>query len=301
MNEDVEMAEIPPKTLRRYFALNPVKGGLGGLALLEEGRLWFSNISNFNDPFDTLPRHDVVAKYTYDYLIRREYAFLPPGKDPDFNRYLRRHKDRLPIVERRAQLLYPHKYRAAFASRFGVVCFCGGDESVLMLAHYADGHRGFVVELDYLQIGPVGEMRKVVYSNERVHVDASGEEALWTKSPHWSYEAEYRLIVPIAALASTFQGGVTCHYLEVDVKLVRRVYLGWLWDHGADRNPNEAMRLLKALSREELSHVEVVQMEPAAGDYSLIPRKLEKTEIAEKIEFLQSAKRSSVNTDVTPT
>jgi hypothetical protein len=82
----------------------------------------------------------------------------------------------------------------------GVFCVSTKRDNLLMWAHYADSHRGICLEFDGLS-NLMAHAHKVTYSVERVPINpfddsdaAMMDKSLLTKSDHWSYEAEWRLI-----------------------------------------------------------------------------------------------------------
>ena len=87
-------------------------------------------------------------------------------------------------------------------SQLGVACFSENRDDMLLWAHYADGHRGFCLEFD-TSAQPFRKAKKVVYSTEypsfnyfdlaiRKKFDAAS--MLATKSKHWEYEQEWRIV-----------------------------------------------------------------------------------------------------------
>jgi hypothetical protein len=101
--------------------------------------------------------------------------------------------------------------RAAFEDRRkiqfeqrGVCCFSEKRDDLLMWSHYADGHRGFCLELDG-SLDPFSQARKVTYADKVPLVNPLGllldpkkfsplEAMMLTKSIHWAYEHEWRLL-----------------------------------------------------------------------------------------------------------
>ncbi|WP_223668938.1 DUF2971 domain-containing protein [Kangiella shandongensis] len=95
-------------------------------------------------------------------------------------------------------------------NKFGVQCFCkNGLTNPLMWAHYADNHKGFCIEYEYnprevaccqggkFAMYPVSYTSKLpkFSLNEVVFAPKEmTEKLLATKSTHWAYENEYRLI-----------------------------------------------------------------------------------------------------------
>ncbi|HET6363174.1 MAG TPA: DUF2971 domain-containing protein [Gemmatimonadota bacterium] len=116
----------------------------------------------------------------------------------------------------------PHLSRvvhAAAGARVGMLCFTETPDSLLMWGHYADGHRGLVYGFDPQhaffdqRIGSedgVPSLQRVEYSRRRPRVTASDTDApkdalaeflanrfFFTKSNDWSYECEWRLVLPL--------------------------------------------------------------------------------------------------------
>jgi hypothetical protein len=101
---------------------------------------------------------------------------------------------------------------------WGIFCASGTRDSLLMWAHYADHHRGAVLEFqgDAVKDSPLIVAKPVRYSKDRPLVCRSGEDLVerslmapllevtnrilddlvYTKSPEWQYEEEYRLAIP---------------------------------------------------------------------------------------------------------
>jgi len=96
-------------------------------------------------------------------------------------------------------------------------CFSANVTSILLWAHYADQHRGYCIEYALGELPPSDLRRRltmpVVYSHQLFDTTAIFEEAAkgdfnnlyavaasLRKAPYWSYEDEWRLIVPAGIL-----------------------------------------------------------------------------------------------------
>jgi hypothetical protein len=82
----------------------------------------------------------------------------------------------------------------------GVLCVSEINDDILMWSHYADCHRGICFEFDGMGT-LMAHAQKVSYATERQFINpyrddnvTAMEKALLTKSDHWSYEREWRLI-----------------------------------------------------------------------------------------------------------
>lgn len=116
-----------------------------------------------------------------------------------------------------------------------ISCFSEEKESILMWSHYADFHRGFCIEYNFKQLD-FSDIRgrmlfPVLYTEELFDATSYfmeqlkrgkiniffGEYAAITKSLEWSYEKEWRLIIP---------GGVFEKACPYSVPKPKAVYLG---------------------------------------------------------------------------
>jgi len=91
------------------------------------------------------------------------------------------------------------------ANNFGILCFTRRWKNPLMWSHYAEKHRGVVLEFEIDEEALI----KVRYTRKRISFDLSkvaladgfssddAELLARTKSHHWSYEREYRVAVKL--------------------------------------------------------------------------------------------------------
>ena len=113
---------------------------------------------------------------------------------------------------------FGRSFQEKFGERFGVLSLSANPTSLLMWAHYADCHRGFVIgfrsEHPFLNrneaAGAIGRVFPVTYAENRPaitaydptipieeHADRLIREILLTKSVEWAYEVEHRVILPL--------------------------------------------------------------------------------------------------------
>jgi hypothetical protein len=119
-----------------------------------------------------------------------------------------------------------------FSDDLGVICFSANLNSLLMWSHYADGHRGFVVEFDpkHSMFSP-NDFDHVRYVQERHSVHEGGTPAefkvlVMAKSKQWEDEAEWRLMIPNNRLQPVPEGKQTHYYLPLPEDAVKAVFLG---------------------------------------------------------------------------
>jgi hypothetical protein len=167
---------------------------------LSDARLWFSNPTHFNDPFDCAL--DVsIADFTEDdaRLFLDKIAPTPQIKQQLHSRL------NLEDVRKRAPLSIRQTLKRVFEVGQGVCCFSELVDSLLMWGHYADGHRGFCLEfattgdplkstfaVSYCDEFPTLQVKDLFPDNpETVQTILKG---VLTKSTWWSYEKEWRAL-----------------------------------------------------------------------------------------------------------
>jgi hypothetical protein len=173
--------------------------------VLEGGMIRFSQPAVFSDPSELRP---ALSKVLSEQATEREFEQLAQ-EEPEVQRL------REPILcevkqlsSRRAAAMQEYATRK-FNENFGILSLTRRPDSLLMWAHYANGHQGFVIEFDdrhpwfhqgYEGFDDLGHLRGVRYSERRPYasMDELNEvDLLLTKSVEWKYEEEMRLIMPL--------------------------------------------------------------------------------------------------------
>ena len=210
------------------------------LQILKERTLWFSSAKKFNDPFDSsiiyrFDKSSYKVKYKWaDSVIREEQSHLSNAQ---------RHKM---IIQRLSEIDNDSDYFSQTNDflisknyqKFGICSLTATHNNLLMWAHYANFHTGFVVGLDNKEILKMQEkLAKIddvllnLYSIEyktnqpmikfyKSMLSKSWEDdiikLLISKSIHWRYEKEFRLI---------YWNKVNFN-LEIEPNLIKELYLG---------------------------------------------------------------------------
>lgn len=211
-------------------------GNDGALRFLNSGMLRFTQPVEFNDPFEMQPFvRGLVDESTienqfreqFDSVLDSEIAKALSGLTPqqralvdsvmsqDSLRHTvqRQSPQALGLVKQLERFSTPLVRRRIYDTvneNLGVLCLTEEPVSPLMWAHYADQHKGAVIEFDAKHLffnrrrGPNDDLRHfrpVTYTQERPAVFLSESNAVdffYFKSPEWEYEHEWRLIVPLA-------------------------------------------------------------------------------------------------------
>ncbi len=176
--------------------------------IFEENRIKSSTPSTLNDPFEWKP---VVAEQATADQIWKTVTTThnrAPLPEPPTRVTVAKMKSNVPAAAKR----YQDQFRINLEKKTRIICFSQRDDGILMWAHYADRHKGFVVGFkpevlrrDY----PHSGFYKVGYGIERPvvphpYVGVSDENqliaAVTQKSTEWKYEEEWRLLVDVGHL-----------------------------------------------------------------------------------------------------
>lgn len=191
----------------KFFKYRGMSGGNEKLVerTVLHNELYMATSGSFNDPFDLSPVFSFEG-----------------SKEEQIEDYIRLHKKfgeqcdgdlreiATALVEQRlspgaiedTEAIMSASHRLAVADVTGVYCLTTKPDNLLMWAHYADNHKGICLEFSSQIALEVGVPMKVEYSHLRTPIRMYGaqenslELSLCTKSCHWAYEDEWRLIRP---------------------------------------------------------------------------------------------------------
>jgi hypothetical protein len=268
--------------------------------VVANGKLRFTQPQDFNDPFEVLPNIDALlppdkfrsyfsqfendAKHDFDKALREKLANagLPPelatllpydalkAVGLDFTSMA---ESILPVMLVAERERFSTHIQQTTGEKLGILSLSENPTSLLMWAHYAASHHGFVLEFDSAhpffnqQKNPREALRHllpVTYSTERPSItlyDPDADEETWgqrliaeaflTKSTDWSYEREWRMFLPLAdsELAHDVLGRV--HLFEFPTEALVAVIFGARCLERTRRAINRSLARTP-----ELSHVE---------------------------------------------
>lgn len=169
-----------------------------------DNEIYFAPASTFNDPFDSRPVFSLDAppeRHRADFL-RMSKKFEPNLTDEQRENQADRvladalSPENIDMTAGAVQTIHNQFIR----QQVGVFCVSAKSDDLLMWSHYADSHRGICLEFDGIS-KLMAHAQKVNYSKERVPINpyedsqlTMVDKAILTKSVHWSYEEEWRLI-----------------------------------------------------------------------------------------------------------
>lgn len=188
--------------LYRYRAINKFS-----ISELTEALYYFASPFEFNDPFECKNVHkfsDLPDRETK--LILKKYfkTALFGWSQQDKDGYLEYLTNGNEDIRRLNRL---HDFEAYIRSRlegYGVYCLSKKPDDILMWSHYADSHKGMCLVFDANIISKHFNCQPVKYKNAypsfKQCLDSRKHQLnlaplILTKSKHWKYESEVRLIV----------------------------------------------------------------------------------------------------------
>lgn len=214
-----------PAQLFRYFS--PAHSHI-----FAEKKLWFSNVTDFNDIFEVVPRFDKLIPVLLEENLRKTYPFLRQSKAESYEHFKKRILSVTPNLVEDLIAKHTNGFQQFLNAYYKILCFSEHLDSLLMWGHYTNCHRGFVIEFDpsHSLFSP-RDFGKVIYDKERPVVSRNADsQILLRKSPEWDYEDEHRLIKLITDLIPgkqvRFGKEVDGYFIPLPMDAVKAVFLG---------------------------------------------------------------------------
>lgn len=215
------------------------------LDILFKNEIYFSKISELNDPFD--------SRITFDFknLTQRELDYY--FEKLKHNNYQKESKETMDsfrtflFSQRKEYLvLLNQSEESLFEKIVGIFSSSLKWNSLLMWSHYAKNHSGFVVgfneEILRASIN-VNHSEKVSYVNNRRFPRLNPMEddkstflkRFFIKSSNWSYEKEYRLL-------KQFSGNNSQRNIQFPISAIKEVILGF---NISETHQNQVLKFCK--------------------------------------------------------
>ena len=205
-----------PTLLYKYFSPKRV-------SVIADAKFRYCPLGAFNDPFEGRPSiknvltHEVLLNSTEAHLEanwRTEYERLPDNirqavsadqYHQSIQEHLRKEGNKIAATAGGLKSPITQQFHEQLDEHLGAACFSEVPDSLLMWAHYAADHTGFVVEFDschphfHESRTPSDEFRRIRRVNYRearptkTMIESDGARVYLVKSGHWAYEREWRI------------------------------------------------------------------------------------------------------------
>jgi len=263
--------------------------------ILREKEIRFTEPALFNDPFesvanitsfgpdsDVLPailkRFEDIDEEEWERVRREDRIDLSLS---EFKEYVRQNPDKALEEFRKTEPSalndQSRKLYELINNAIGVLSLSEKYDSLLMWAHYADQHRGFVLGFDsssdfFSPIREVGDpicvLEKVKYTKNRPSIklsQANSQDLFLHKSEEWVYEAEWRYLRYLVEADSTrMEEGKEISLFKVPPSCFAQLILGCRMTAAAKEGFKELLR-----ADASLTHVGVYQTSLDRREYML--------------------------------
>ena len=224
--------------------------------LIVDHEISFATRKNLNDPFDC------KVHLTYDKSRAKDPQYLRGFLDRAIPPFTEEEKDFLLLEMLRSELNVENSVKRVQEmyredNSYGLLCLSEKSDSTLLWSLYANKHQGVCVRFLNPEIFFNDCLYKVDYVTEFLSIDAFAHydsyhaqliKAFTTKAIEWTYEYEWRVIVPSIRFGSSANGYYTRNFPE---RFIDKVILGSQIsekDKKAVRNwaVNQNMRVVRA-------------------------------------------------------
>lgn len=196
-------SEDPPPKFYKYRSVATEQDQKRVRQIVVDSKIYFPPAKFFNDPFDLHPVFDLTAprrvqRQHYERLSKKYEGLGRAERRKEARRVMKTSMSPRNIAATTRGIQDEHA--RVIAETVGVLCVCKKRDDILMWSHYADSHRGVCLEFDGMGKF-MAHAQEVKYSKKREPIrpyyetrEQMMEKALLTKSDHWTYEDEYRLL-----------------------------------------------------------------------------------------------------------
>lgn len=263
---------------------------------LQSWALRFTPPDLFNDPFEFRPLLSLCSAdfaesqfhRDFDRIIHEQYRDNPilEAHGISFEWYQAYAQSRRGLAAKEMVALLPFLEAVArntmsrlWAERIGVLCLSEDYTNLLMWAHYADSHRGICVGFDpshsffCRRLSPdddLRQLRKLRYSKDRPHVELVSADSFsdfLTKSIEWSYEREWRMLMPLEDASITIPGHPRpISLFNMATSAVTKIFIG----AAATEDTVQVVKDCLA-TQPDAAHIRVFRMQLSEAHYQLEP------------------------------
>ncbi|EOX1542477.1 DUF2971 domain-containing protein, partial [Vibrio cholerae] len=239
----------------------------GAKCLLKDGTLKFSSYDTFNDPFDCVVSYDLEEAERY--MSSRKDLIKAVGDKIGLSP-AKRLQNRRMMLKRLERSLINGTASSDLAKEWGVCCLSSRPDNILMWSHYADNHKGLLIEFTtnqnhagmmtapeyYLAAWPIEYTENMPVRKLSVRDFDAVKEQFLCKSIDWAYEKEHRCL--------SYRNGPGIY--PFDKTMVTRVIAGVRM---SEENFIELKRLVEQFEASAGTKVELKRAEMVKGKYQL--------------------------------
>jgi len=206
--------------------------------ILENGLIRFTPAKYFNDPFELTPTITPFSTQFIEYSSGLNEIELP-------RLYFNEEDDKYSYYRESQIEIYRAKFKNE-VEKYGILSLSSNNKinqlltvsipekddprtNLLMWSHYADSHKGFVIEFESDFVEGI-DIKHVNYSENR-HVltfedieENRFDSIFFRKSDEWSYEQEYRAVLPLDKADKTDDNDV--HLFKIKEEKMRGITFG---------------------------------------------------------------------------
>jgi hypothetical protein len=279
---------LPPEALFKYLPSDR-------LDFFQTLRLRYAQPAVFNDPFEGKPFYPgLVPEGTWVRSYRTRFAKVLRDQydsmDAEFRKSVpldtfvlwadNMRPEIYDILRQVDASLVPDINRMmneTFCEKMGAFSLSESRDNQLMWAHYAESHKGFVVEFDpshplftSKNVGceDIWQLHKIEYAKERPQtyvIDLDMKAILLTKHISWSYEREWKHFRPLKQASIIVKGiPLPIHLFDFPSECIRSVTFGALMQADVRAKMAAAIK-----ATESLRHLEVFEMQLDERRYEL--------------------------------
>jgi hypothetical protein len=237
--------------------------------ILENERIAITPPERFKDPFEFRPQKTLPDQTYFKQAIKKA-AEQEQRESPEFFRGVDAKRiskieesfaknNIVPFAEQFQDFL-----PGEISKHFGVLCLSTNNNENLMWYHYADGHRGFVIEFEseHKDFQEFGTPYEVIYSDKPSSYNFENPSPdFWRVKPFYlKYEAEYRILFRLPNSTPYQKGGKPLYLARLPRACVKAVYLGHRMEKGGRE---KILQLLKGTSVSKFDAI------PSREDYTI--------------------------------
>ncbi len=239
--------QIQAENLRLFKYVPPER-----IDILENEKIAFTPPDRFKDPFEMqlCLAAETARKHIRQLLVELEERAereIPGYRNLSHRQRKKGRRDMVKMAD--ATKHFQEGFEKTIQKQsadMGVLSLCETCNSNLMWYHYADGHRGFVLEFnsEHKEFRQLGAPWKVEYTNKPPILDHLKSVPLFFKyKPNYlQHEVEYRIVRPLHECIREEIKGLTVYFRKLPRSCIQAVYLGHRMD------PEVRQRVLQLLN-----------------------------------------------------